>query len=204
MAFMYPRNPHARRHGPRGYRDSRLYKPWLRDEFAFRCVYCLWRERWCSDGDSAFGVDHLWSRATHPARIDDYENLVYACCQCNALKQDVATIVNPCEEALGHHLNIQNDGSVRALTVQGAAQIALCRLNRPGLLEARRMMIELFRMLADCGSGEARALLLLLRSFPANLPRLSTLRPPNGNTRPASIVDSYCEKRQRGELPETY
>ena len=43
MAFTYPRSRHIRRHGPHGYRDYRSYKPWLRDEFAFRCVYCLWR-----------------------------------------------------------------------------------------------------------------------------------------------------------------
>ena len=51
MAFTYPRRPHVRRHGPRGYRDYRAYKAWLRDEFAFQCVYCLWRERWSADGD---------------------------------------------------------------------------------------------------------------------------------------------------------
>ncbi|MBI3330174.1 MAG: hypothetical protein HYZ81_26130, partial [Nitrospinae bacterium] len=82
MAFTYPRSLHVRRHGPRGYRDYRSYKPWLRDEFDFRCVYCLWRERWCSDGDHTFSVDHLLPRMTHPERLCDYDNLVYACCQC--------------------------------------------------------------------------------------------------------------------------
>ena len=50
--------------------------------------YCLWRERWCADGDQMFSVDHLWPRMTHPERLCDYDNLVYACCQCNAFKQD--------------------------------------------------------------------------------------------------------------------
>jgi hypothetical protein len=204
MAFIYPRHPHVRRHGPRGYHDYRSYKPWLRDEFDFRCVYCLWRERWCADGDNLFSVDHLLPQTTHPEHRCDYDNLVYACCQCNALKQEVQTVVNPCEEALGQHIEIQSDGSVRALTVHGDAQIALCRLNRPRLLEARRLMLELFSMLADCKSGEARELLRLLRSFPDNLPRLSALRPPNGNTRPAAIADSYYAKQQRGELPTPY
>jgi hypothetical protein len=26
--------------------DYESYRPWLRDEFAFRCVYCLTRETW--------------------------------------------------------------------------------------------------------------------------------------------------------------
>ena len=43
--FPYPAAAHVRLHGPQ-YTESASYKPWLRDEFAFRCVYCLWRERW--------------------------------------------------------------------------------------------------------------------------------------------------------------
>ncbi len=151
-----------------------------------------------------FSVDHLVPQRTPAERICDYNNLVYACCQCNSLKQDAKTAVNPCEEALGHHLEIQSDGSVRALTEHGTEQIALCRLNRPRLLEVRRMMIELFSMLEASVSGEARELLRFLQGFPDNLPRLSTLRLPDGNTQPESIINSYYAKRQRGELLATY
>ena len=42
--FVYPASPHVRRHGPMGYADHASFRPWLRDEFAFRCVYCLRRE----------------------------------------------------------------------------------------------------------------------------------------------------------------
>jgi hypothetical protein len=45
-AFDYPPGPHVRRHGPRGYADLESFRPWLRDEFDFRCVYCLLREQW--------------------------------------------------------------------------------------------------------------------------------------------------------------
>jgi hypothetical protein len=204
MVFTYPRRLHVRRHGPRGYCNDRASKPWRRDACVFRGVYCLWRERWCAEGDHIVRVDHLVPQTTHPERISDDDHLVYACWQCHALQQEAKPVINPCEEALGHHLEIQSDGSVRALTVHGAEQIALCRLNRPRLLEARRMMIELFSMLEACVSGEAGEFLRFLQGFPHNLPRLSTLRPPDGNTRPESIVDSYYAKRQRGELPATY
>ena len=43
--FEYPSSPHRRRHGPLGYADYASFRPWLRDEFSFRCVYCLLRER---------------------------------------------------------------------------------------------------------------------------------------------------------------
>ncbi len=36
--FSYPNRPHVRRHGPRGYANYESYRPWLRDEFSFRCV----------------------------------------------------------------------------------------------------------------------------------------------------------------------
>jgi len=39
--FTYPAQPHVRKHAPAGYKDYTEYKPWLRDEFEFRCVYCL-------------------------------------------------------------------------------------------------------------------------------------------------------------------
>ena len=42
--------------GPRGYSEHENYRPWLRDEFAFRCVYCLARERW-HKGEYGFQVD---------------------------------------------------------------------------------------------------------------------------------------------------
>jgi hypothetical protein len=204
MVFTYPSGRHIRRHGPRGYRDYHSYKPWLRDEFDFRCVYCLWRERWCADGDYLFSVDHVLPRTTHPEFLCDYDNLVYACSQCNALKQDAPAGINPSAEAFGHHLEVRHDGSVHALTDHGAEQIALCRLNRPRLREARRRMIELLSMLEDSERTEARELRQFLLGFPDNLPRLSALRPPEGNTQPESIVESYYAKRQRGELPATY
>ena len=44
--FAYPALPHIRRHGPQGYNDTESFRPWLRAEFMFRCVFCLVRERW--------------------------------------------------------------------------------------------------------------------------------------------------------------
>ena len=75
-AFTYPAEPHVRRHGPQRYADAASYRPWLRDEFAFRCVYCLRRERWEASGHEAFGVDHLIPRSVHSAGICDYDNMV--------------------------------------------------------------------------------------------------------------------------------
>src|SRR5437868_6664315 len=94
--FRYPMRPHERRHGPQGYEDYQSYKPWLRDEFSFRCTYCLCREAWFPNGDDSFSVDHFTPRTADPERATDYDNLVYACCQCNRLKQRATDLLNPC------------------------------------------------------------------------------------------------------------
>ena len=73
--FDYPAGPHRRRHGPKGYAAPESFRPWLRDEFAFRCVYCLRRERW-EPGLSAFEIDHWKPAAQHPSLALDYDNLL--------------------------------------------------------------------------------------------------------------------------------
>ncbi len=118
--FAYPSERHLRRHGPRGYADSQHFKPWLRDEFQFRCVYCLIRERWHPDGDSGFSVEHLRPRSRSPELVAEYDNLFYACCRCNAAKQDLEGILNPATEPLASHLLVSSEGAIHGLTEAGS------------------------------------------------------------------------------------
>src|SRR5262245_38863496 len=71
-AFDYPTQPHTRRHGPQGYTDVDSYRPWLRDEFSFRCVYCLFREQWGMIR-GALGIDHFHPSALEPSAALSYE-----------------------------------------------------------------------------------------------------------------------------------
>jgi hypothetical protein len=200
----YPAERHERRHWPLGYADYKSFKPWLRDEFVFRCVYCLWRERWCADGDGSFGVDHVRSRSAYPEQICDYGNVVYACCRCNSLKQDTPFPLDPCDEGWGNHLRAGAGGTVLAITSLGQRAIEICRLNRPALVEARRRMLQVLQTLAASRTVEAQSLLRDFLAFPANLPVLSELRPPGGNSRPEGVAASHYERRKRGKLQETY
>ena len=83
--FTYPPEPHVRRHGPQGYADAASYRPWLRDEFTFRCVYCLFREQWGSLRGT-FDVEHFRPIASHPGHTRSYDNLLYGCSACNVGK----------------------------------------------------------------------------------------------------------------------
>ena len=202
--FAYALELHARRHGPQGYEDYQSYKPWLRDEFLFRCVYCLCRESWFPDGEGSFSVDHFAPRAEAPELVTSYDNLVYACCQCNRLKHGATGLLNPGAEALGVHIGIREDGTIFGKTLAGAELIAVCRLDRPSLTMFRHGVLELWRLLRDRNSPQAAHLVRQFFGFPSNLPCLALLRPPGGNRRPSGIAGSAFERQQRGELPATY
>jgi 5-methylcytosine-specific restriction endonuclease McrA len=87
MIFDYPVPRKERRHGPAGYRVVERYRPWLRDEFDFRCVYCLKQEAW-GQVTGEFEIDHFEPQSVNPQRRLDYLNLVYACRRCNGVKLD--------------------------------------------------------------------------------------------------------------------
>src|SRR5208283_2009944 len=87
VAFDYPAVAHQRGHGPQGYERAITYRPWLRDEFTFRCVYCLLREQW-GRVTGEFDVEHFRPQVNSPELGVTYDNLLYACHTCNLLKGD--------------------------------------------------------------------------------------------------------------------
>src|SRR5947208_881194 len=111
MIFTYAPVAHRRRHGPRGYVDYRSFKEWLRDEFCFTCAYCLCRERWYPSPADAFSADHTIPQSADESRVTDYDNLIYACTRCNARKQQVQGLPDPCSTALGTLLIVNDDGT---------------------------------------------------------------------------------------------
>lgn len=202
--FQYPARALVRRHGPLGYSDPQRYKPWLRDEFCFRCVYCLCRERWCPDGDDAFSVEHFRPRVSAPGEICDYDNLLYSCCRCNAAKRDLTDLLDPAKVSLAEHLEIAEDGTIHSLSEEGKVLIKVCQLDRANLTAFRRGIYEILRALNDLSDDVRGQILRRYFGFPANLPRLSIFRPPNGNFRPQGIETSFYERRRRRELAEYF
>ncbi len=202
-ALCYHSGTHGRRHGPRGYLDDDHYKPWLRDEVEFRCVCCLSREAWLPDGLRSFSVEHLVPRSVAAPGRTEYGSLIYACCQCNAHRGAAPLPFDP-SDGLGSHLAVMADGTVAARTIFGAAFIAAFGLDRPELAKFRRRMIELLRHLAGDGGEAALRIRAEFLAYPDDLPDLSALRPPDGNTRPGGVAQSAFARRERGELPATY
>ena len=190
--------------GPRGYSDYTSYKPWLRDDFLFRCTYCLTRERWRPDGQEGFSVDHFRAQSLFPQRRGDYDNLFYTCCSCNAARREILLPVDPSHQPLSAHLRLGADGLIEPLTPDGAQFIAICHLNRPAMAAYRQRLLRLLDALANNPTPPAQAALMELLGFPDDLPNLAAKRPPQGNTQPEGLAESCFELRRRGELSETY
>jgi hypothetical protein len=205
--FDYPASVHARRHGPAGYEDYESFKDWLRDEFTFRCVYCLFRERWYPIGYRSFSVEHVIPRSEDRGGPSerDYENLLYACSRCNAFR-GVEDVLNSIRGVLDQHLEInEEDGSIRGLTDEGRTTIRILKLNDSTYRDYRRralVVLELKKEYPD--DPRIHDLFLQVFGYPDDLPDLRKLRPPKGNTKSGSEETCYYALKARGELGEVY
>lgn len=196
--FDYPAAPHVRKHGPRGYRDYASYLAWLRDEFDFRCVYCLTREQW-GRVRGLYAIDHFLPVAQHPERAADYDNLLYACVTCNATKGS-RELPDPSTALSGVGVRVGEDGVLRADSPEAAELIELLNLNHPMTVVFRLHWIEVVALVSQHGPALHRRLM----GYPDDLPDLARLQPPEGNARPEGVRRSAHARRARGELPETY
>lgn len=202
--FTYPETPHFRRHGPSGYKNYQDYKPWLRDDFTFRCVYCLERERWYPNEAASFSVEHIEPRSISPHRIGVYDNMVYACLRCNTGRQD-ALVLDPTRTALRDHLRVSEDGRIHGLTSEGQDVIDILALNATAVVRQRRRIFSLLTLkVRHPDDPDVHQLFLDAFGYPEDLPDLLALRPPTGNTQEETLNSCYHARRDRQELGDVY
>ncbi len=197
MIFDYPKPRKQRRHGPAGYTEYKYYRPWLRDEFDFRCVYCLKRETW-GQVTFDFELDHFKPQSLDPQRSLDYMNLVYACRRCNAIKRD-QNVADPLRLLRGPNVDTLIDGSLRTHDIETQRLIRQLDLNSPKLKNWRVMWMRI----VDLAKDRDHDLYLQLVGFPEDRPDLVRLRPPQ-NDREEGLEESWFARRKRGELPDVY
>lgn len=194
--YEYPGEPHRRRHGPAGYAQYREFRPWLEDEFSFRCVYCLKRMVWSPT--DVWVVDHLISRRDAPELECEYDNLVFACAFCNEQKGP-NRLPDPCRVAYGRCLCVEENGEITALSKPGHRLLSVLRLNHPSFVQERLKVLQLLSLLARHDPAQFKRLM----GFPADLPDLRRKKAPK-NRRPAGVADCCFAKRERNELPAVY
>lgn len=198
MGFEYPTEPHTRRHGPAGYQDYDSYRDWLRDEFIFRCVYCLQREQWYGRG-ATFHIDHFTPVAEDENRKCEYTNLLYVCATCNEAKKAVLGVPNPCEVAFSDCLRILPDGHVQPLNDDGKKLKRILGLDSNKNVGYRRRWMQNLEVLRTSDPDLYQEFM----GFPDDLPDLRKKHAPN-NTKPEGATNCYFALRERGELPAMY
>jgi hypothetical protein len=198
IGFEYPTQPHARRHGPTGYEDYSSYRDWLRDEFMFRCVYCLHREQWYNRG-ATFHIDHFNPVTVDPGGKCEYSNLLYACATCNEAKNAILGVPDPCEIAFHDCLRILADGSVQSLNEHGEKLKQVLRLDSESNVSHRSRWMRALEALRATNPDIYQEYM----SFPTDLPDLRKKR-VLGNTKPEGVANCYFALRERGQLPAVY
>ena len=197
-AFQYPSAPHVRRHGPAGYASVESYREWLRDEFCFRCVFCLRREQW-GPRTAAFHIEHLVPQKLAPELAYEYNTHLYACARCNSVKNARLRVPDPTVVAFGQCVRIRSDGQIETLNDVGECLVDLLALDNRDLVQYRRLMLDMLSLLCRT----KRSAYIEWMQFPSDLPDLSS-KPAPRNSRPQGITESWFARKRRGELPDTY
>ena len=145
----------SRRILTRTYSDYTRYRPFLREDFRFRCAYCL-RNEFFVGGEAGCVMDHHRPQGGpygRPDLVSVYENLYWCCNECNSLKGDTwpspqqyaagQRFLDPCQPDGDHelHWRVEADGTLTPLTDVGEYTIAHLVLDREGLVYHRRRRI---------------------------------------------------------------
>ncbi|OYP29970.1 hypothetical protein CGZ80_23415 [Rhodopirellula sp. MGV] len=169
----------------------------MRDEFIFRCVYCLKREMW-GQVTCEFDLDHFEPQRLSPKKELDYFNLVYACRRCNAVKGG-AQLEDPLILLTSENVVVSPDGMLVSEVASVKRLIRQVDLNSPRLLRWRTMWMRIVDLAVERDSVLASQLI----GFPDELPDLAKLHPPD-NSRPEGVEKSWYAKKQQGRLPAYY
>jgi hypothetical protein len=121
-----------------------------------------------------------------------------------------ATSANSAKGALEIHDPLQfmvagavvvlEDGSIHGRTAEARRLIDKLGLDDPDYVRFRRNWITTIRLAEQYEPDFHRELMAYLD----DLPDLSSLRPPGGNSRPEGIAQSHFARRERGELETAY
>lgn len=204
--YAFPPGPHTRRHGPYGYTDYTAYKDWLRDEFQFRCAFCLHREKWERGGWRDFHIDHIIPQSIDKGKYCTYENLLYSCKSRNVSKSD-RVMPDPSRHDYSTNYKFEDDGTATPTSDFGDLYIAVLKLNEPYLVNYRRDWIRQIRMfeelLPDLDEDDRRFGLTRFFGYPDDIPDLRSKRPV-GNSKPNGVNDTYFLKLSRVEIEPYY
>lgn len=145
----------------------RKYRNTLRHDFFHACAYCTMAEAEASA--VRFTIDHYVPQNARPDLVDSYENLMWACDECNSRKSDRYPpeqarsdgyrFFRPDLDLFLDHFE-RDDLTLNSKTRTGWFSIQAMDLNREALMRLR----DLRRRLSDC-EEHITAGVLALRAF---------------------------------------
>ena len=130
--------------------DYKKYKPYLREDFHYRCVYCSIHENEYG-GPRGFTVEHFRPKKIFADLINDYANLLYGCEICNPFKRkdwpsdnpliDGVGYIDPCEHDYDDHFRV-NGFEIEGLTQVARYMIERLHLNRRQLIKLKKKRFD--------------------------------------------------------------
>ena len=142
--------------------DYRLFRSEVREDFRATCGYCLLEEKWAA-GRENFELDHFRPQSLFPQLAMSFHNLYWSCHVCNNVKRgrwpSMALLelgigfVDLCASNFSDHFVEQFSGKWRGKNLSARYTIDALRLNRPHLVELRRILHSY--ALIDTGSTKA-------------------------------------------------
>jgi uncharacterized protein (TIGR02646 family) len=115
----------------------------LIDEFDNRCAYCESKLGLTSPPE----IDQFYPKSLYPDKAFQLDNLLLCCSVCNRNKgnsfpldeEGLPLLLNPRFDNFGEHLTIEKDGTASSISARGKTTIKLLDLNRPALIEERKL-----------------------------------------------------------------
>jgi hypothetical protein len=193
--FQYPRVSLVRKHGP-SYSSYASFRPWIRDDFSYRCAYCLIRETLQTD---PFELEHIEPQISSVGKINNYNNLVYSCRRCNGIKNSDPIPGSPEIFLVHDNIEVNEDGEVVSKTELGRAFIEIVVLDDEQLTSFRSRLIRTMKTLYSIDI----ALYIEYMGYPDDICDLAGLRPAS-NSKPEGIKESAYYKREESTLPVVY
>ena len=130
--FKYPHVKHKRSSNPPSYTTYQEYKPFLKEEFGKKCVYCCKISPFEDKG--GFHVDHYRPKSLFANLTNEYLNLFYSCAACNRFKStywsDIPSerLLNPCDNVMNQHVSFEKC-MIAGKDSQGELFVRLLHLN---------------------------------------------------------------------------
>lgn len=133
------------------------YKAWkaqLAQEAEHRCVYCAIHEA-AFGGIRNFHIDHFRPRSLFPDLTDSYQNVFFACAICNVFKgsawpadpdPNAVSFLDPSRTDYNEVLVPEENYIVIGACIAGTYMVERLHLNRPQLIQERRMYRQLVRL----------------------------------------------------------